>query len=46
MMKEITDYKQRIESNDRENEQLKGKINKLVSENTGLGEEVRLPKNH
>jgi len=41
MMKEITDYKQRIESNDRENEQLKGKINKLVSENTGLGEEVK-----
>ena len=38
MMKEITEYKQRIESNDRENEQLKTKINKLVGENTGLGE--------
>lgn len=41
MVKEISEYKQRIENNDRENEQLKGRINKLVSENTGLGEEVK-----
>ena len=27
--------------NDRENEQLKNKINKLASENVGLGEEVK-----
>jgi len=41
MVKEINEYKQRIEQNDRENESIKGKINKLVSENTSLGEEVK-----
>ena len=37
MVKEINEYKQRIDINDRENEQLKNKINKLASENVGLG---------
>lgn len=41
MVKEINEYKQRIDQNDRENEQLKNKINKLGLENTNLGEEVR-----
>ena len=41
MIKEINQYKQRIDNNDRENQLMKGKINKLVSENTGLGEEVK-----
>lgn len=38
MAKELNDYKLRIEQNNQENESLKVKINKLVSENTGLGE--------
>lgn len=41
MVKELNDYKQRIEQNNQENEALKVKINKLVSENSSLGEEAR-----
>ena len=37
MVKEINEYKQRIEHNDRENENFKNKINKLISENSNLG---------
>lgn len=41
MAKELNDYKQRIEQNNQENETLKGKMNKLLSENSSLGEEVK-----
>jgi FtsZ-binding cell division protein ZapB len=41
MVKDINEYKQRIEQNNQENETLKQKINKLVSENASLGEEAR-----
>ena len=41
MIKDINEYKQRIEQNNQENEALKQKINKLVSENASLGEEAR-----
>jgi hypothetical protein len=37
----LNEYKQRIISNDQENNGLKSKIQKLLSENTSLGEEVR-----
>ena len=37
----MNEYKQRIISNDQENNGLKSKIQKLLSENTSLGEEVR-----
>jgi hypothetical protein len=38
MVKELNDYKQKIDQNNQENEVLKGKINRLVNENTSLGE--------
>lgn len=40
MLLELQDYKQRIESNNQENNVLKTKIQKLVSENTSLNDEV------
>lgn len=39
-MMELNDYKQRIEHNNQENNTLKQKIQKLVSENTSLSGEV------
>lgn len=36
MQREINEYKQRIEQNNQENENLKNKINKLSQENTSL----------
>lgn len=41
LMRELNEYKQRIDENNRENENLKGKIQKLSGENVSLGEEVR-----
>ena len=41
MMREMNDYKQKIEENNRENDLLKQKINKMSNENTNLNEEVR-----
>jgi hypothetical protein len=38
MIKEINDYKQKIDQNNQENESMKAKMNKLVSENANLGE--------
>jgi regulator of replication initiation timing len=38
IVQELNEYKQRIEQNNQENNTLKQKINKLVSENTSLGE--------
>ena len=40
-MRELNEYKQRIEQNNSENEQLNKKISKLTGENVSLGEEVR-----
>jgi hypothetical protein len=40
-MRELNEYKQRIDQNNMENEQLKQKISKLSGENTSLNEEVR-----
>ena len=40
-MRELNDYKQKIEQNNMENEQLNKKISKLSGENVSLGEEVR-----
>jgi len=40
-MQELNDYKMRIQGNNQENEQLKGRIQKLMGENTSLGDEVR-----
>lgn len=40
IMLELNDYKQRIEQNNQENNTLKQKIQKLVSENTSLSGEV------
>lgn len=36
MVKDISEYKQRIEQNDRENEQLRNKMSKMGAENVGL----------
>lgn len=41
MIKEINEYKQKIDINNQENEALRVKINKLTSENVNLGEEVK-----
>jgi len=41
IMQELNDYKMRINNNNQENEQLKGRIQKLMGENTSLGDEVR-----
>ena len=41
IMRELNEYKQRIDQNNMENEQLKQKISKLSGENTSLNEEVR-----
>lgn len=41
MIKEINDYKQRIEQNNAENEAMKLKMNKILAENANLGEEVK-----
>jgi len=38
MVKEINDYKQRIEQNNQENEAMKLKMNKLLAENSNLSE--------
>ncbi len=38
---QVAEYQMRIEGNNRENEKLKGLINKLHSENSQLGDEVR-----
>ncbi len=40
-MRELNQYKQRIDQNNLENDQLKQKINKLSGENVNLNEEVR-----
>ena len=39
MMKEISDYRKRIDENNQENETLKSKINKLTAENKNLNQE-------
>jgi len=41
IMRELHEYKQRIDQNNQENEALKQKIGRLTGENTSLGEEVR-----
>ena len=41
IMKELNEYKKRIEENNRENDSLKQKIQKLSSENTNLNEEMK-----
>lgn len=38
---ELNEYRNRIELNDRETEQFRQKIQKLMSENSTLGEEMR-----
>jgi len=40
-MQELNEYKMRIQGNNQENEQLKVRIQKLMGENTSLGDEVR-----
>lgn len=41
IMKEINEYRDRLSSNEQESEVLKRKIQKLLQENAGLGDEVR-----
>ena len=41
IISELNEYKIRIEGNNQENEQLKIRMQKLVGENTSLGDEVR-----
>lgn len=41
ILRELNEYKQRIDQNNQENEQLKQRIGRLTGENTSLGEEVR-----
>jgi chromosome segregation ATPase len=41
MAKELNEYRLRIDQNNQENDLLKGKMNKLVGENSSLGEEVK-----
>lgn len=41
-MRELNEYKQRIEQNNLENEQLRLKMNKMTGENNSLNEEVRI----
>jgi hypothetical protein len=38
---ELEDYRNKITSNDQENNALKMKMQKIISENTALGDEVR-----
>ena len=40
-MQDLQEYKRRIEQNDQESQQFKQKIQKLLGENSSLGEEVR-----
>ena len=40
-MAELQEYKRRIEQNDSESQQYKMKMQKLLSENAALGDEVR-----
>ena len=40
-MQELQEYKKRIDQNDQESQQFKQKIQKLLSENNALGDEVR-----
>ena len=40
IMLELNDYKQRIEQNNQENNNLKTKIQKLLNENSSLNDEV------
>ena len=42
LMREINDYKSRIEQNNQENDILKQKISKITGENTALNEEVKV----
>lgn len=41
LMRELNEYKQRIDQNNQENEMLKQKIQKVSGENVSLNEEVR-----
>ena len=41
MVKEINQYKQKIDQNNQENQAMKTKMNKILAENSNLGEEVR-----
>ena len=41
LAKELSDYRDKLGSNDQQNEVLKAKIQKLLQENTGLADEVR-----
>ena len=41
IMKELNEYRDRLSSNEQESEVLKRKIQKLLQENAGLGDEVR-----
>ena len=40
-MAELQEYKRRIEQNDSQSQQYKMKMQKLLSENSALGDEVR-----
>ena len=40
MMKEIAEYKKIIEQNNSENDKIKQRMEKLISENSNLGEEL------
>ena len=41
LVKEINQYKDRLSSNDQEADMLKKKIQKLIQQNSGLGEQMR-----
>lgn len=41
-MRELNEYKQKIEQNNLENDQLRQKIGKITGENNSLNEEVRI----
>jgi chromosome segregation ATPase len=41
ILQELQEYKRRIDQNDQESQQFKQKIQKLLGENTALGDEVR-----
>ena len=41
IMAELSEYKNKIAGNNQENEMLKQRINKLIGQNSSLGEEVR-----
>lgn len=40
MMKEISEYKKMIDQNNSENDRIKQRMEKLISENSNLGEEL------